>query len=57
MAAVAELTAVAAMMTAVRTAAKMVAIMVAAGTVAETVVGVKDNGCNSNGRGHKQQST
>ncbi len=57
MAAVAELTAVAATMKAVTTATTMVAIVVAVVTVTATAVGSKDIGGNSNGGGHRQQST
>ncbi len=39
------------------TAATMAAIVVAAATMTATVVGGKDNGGNSNGQGHRQQST
>ena len=53
----AELTAVAAITTAVTTAATMVAIVVAAATVTATAVGGKDYGSDSDGRGHRQQST
>ncbi len=56
-AAVAELMAVAATMTAVTTAATMVAIVVAGATVTATAVGSEDNGGDSNGQGHRQQST
>jgi hypothetical protein len=35
----------------------MVAIVVAVVTVTATAAGSKDNGVNSNGRGHRQQST
>ncbi len=56
-AAAAELTAVAATMKAVTTAATMAAIVVAAATVTATAVGGKDIGGDSDGRGHRQQST
>ncbi len=56
-AAVAELTAVAGTTKAVTTATTIVAIVVAAATVTATAVGSKDIGGNSNGRGHRQQST
>ncbi len=39
------------------TAATMAAIVVAAATVTATTVGSKDNGGDSNCRGHRQQST
>ncbi len=55
--AAAELMAVAATTKAVTTAATMAAIVVAAATVTATAVGGKDIGGNSNGRGHRQQST
>jgi hypothetical protein len=51
------LTAVAATTKAVTTAATMVAIVVAAATVTATAVGSEDIGSNSNGGGHRQQST
>jgi hypothetical protein len=54
---VAELMAVAATTKAVTTAPTMVAIVVAAATVTATAVGNKDIGSNSNGGGHRQQST
>jgi hypothetical protein len=53
----AELTAVAVTMKALMTAATMVAIVVAAGTVTATAVGDEDIGGNSDGGGHRQQST
>ncbi len=53
----AELTAVAATTKAVRTAPTMAAIVVAAVTVTATAVCNKDIGSNSDGRGHRQQST
>ncbi len=56
-AAAAELTAVAATTKAVTTAAIMAAIVVAAATVTATAVGGEDIGSNSNGWGHRQQST
>ncbi len=56
-AAVAELTAVAATTKAVTTVATMAAIVVVAATVTATAVGDKDIGSDSNGRGHRQQST
>jgi hypothetical protein len=57
-AAVAELTAVAATTKAVTMAATMVAIVVAAATVTATAtVGCEDIGGDSDGRGHRQQST
>ncbi len=56
-AAAAELTAVVATMKAVMTAATMTAIVVAAATVTATAVGGKDIGGNSNGEGHRNQST
>jgi hypothetical protein len=56
-AAAAELTAVAATAKAVTTAATMAANVVAAGTVTATVVGSKDIGGDSDGGGHRQQST
>jgi hypothetical protein len=55
--AAAELTAVAATTKAVTTAATMAAIVVAGVTVTATAVGGKDIGSNSNGGGHRQQST
>jgi hypothetical protein len=55
--AAAELTAVAATTKAVMMAATMVAIVVAVATVTATAVGGEDIGNNSNGRGHRQQST
>jgi hypothetical protein len=55
--AAAELMAVLATTKAVTTAATMAAIMVAAGTVTVTAVGSKDIGGDSNGGGHRQQST
>ncbi len=56
-AAAAELTAVAATTKAVTTAATMAEIAVAAATVTVTVVGGKDIGGDSDGGGHRQQST
>jgi hypothetical protein len=56
-AAAAELTTVAATTKAVTTAATMVAIVVVAATVTATAVGGKDIGSDSNGGGHRQQST
>ncbi len=56
-AAVAELKAVAPTSMAVTTATTMGAFVVAAATVTATAVGGKVNGGNSNGRGHRQQST
>jgi hypothetical protein len=55
--AAAELTAVAATTKAVTTAATMAAIVVAAATVTATEVGGEDIGSDSNGGGHRQQST
>ncbi len=57
MAAAAELMAVAATTKAVMTATTMAAIVVVAATVTATAVGSKDIGSNSNGGGHRQQST
>jgi hypothetical protein len=56
-AAAAELMAVVATTTAVTTATTMAAIVVAAATLTATAVGGKDNGGDSDGRGHRQQST
>ncbi len=56
-AAAAELMAVAVTMKAVTMAATIAAIVVAAATVTATAVGGEDIGSDSNGRGHKQQST
>ncbi len=56
-AAAAELTAVAVTAKVVTTAANMAASVVAASTVAATAVGGKDIGGDSDGRGHRQQST
>ncbi len=55
--AVAELTAVAVTTKAVTMAATMAAIVVAAATVTATVVSGKDISGNSDGGGHRQQST
>jgi hypothetical protein len=44
-------------MMAVTMSASMAAIVVAAATVTVTGIGGKENGSNSDGQGHKQQST
>ncbi len=56
-AAAAELTAVAATTKAVTMAATMAVIVVAAATVTATAVSREDIGGDSDGRGHRQQST